>query len=620
MAKKARQAPAEREGAAWDLPRQQPLIGAQRALLAGTLVVSGFVFSRSVVDQFSLPRAYALVAILIALAGLSAVRGAQTGRVSIPRSPLLPLSGVFLVVMLLTVVLSDHPMRSAIGPYSRYSGLIMYATYAGLMAFVIRAFDRRSMPLLAETATAVLLFVGAYGLLQHLDLDPIDWPLPEDASAQLPTEFATFGNVNFAAGFIGVLAPLALWRTIAGGEPWKRLVAAGAFGIALIFSVLSESAQGVLALLAGSALVVGIVAWERRSILTRVWSERRRAAFGLGAVALAGLAATAVLLIGYLSEQFADAGGRERRQLWGTAVDLWQEQPVLGHGAGAFAWLFTSNRPRSHATANTFLDADAPHSVFLDMAVSGGAVLFLAYLAVVLATGYVLVTGLRRAQGEHRLLLGAFGGAWIGYQVQSLVSIDVPPLAVLHWALTGAIVVLGRQPRFWTLSVSARARTQNNRAARRRSASAPKASTGPIVAVVLACLVLLWVTAWPVRADRASARALEARAQGEIGEMRAQADRAVDLAPWEARYWAQVAAAADLLGDLPAAKDAGLRAAARAPGSSFYALAVAGIAERLEDEDEAERWLREAQRRDPFNPRVAEAVAAAAGDSGSDGG
>ena len=48
--------------------------------------------------------------------------------------------------------------------------------------------------------------------------------------------------------------------------------------------------------------------------------------------------------------------------------------------------------------------------------------------------------GLRRTRGEQSLLLAALGGAWIAYHVQSGVSINVPPLLVLHWVVAGMVV------------------------------------------------------------------------------------------------------------------------------------------------------------------------------------
>lgn len=590
------------------LPRGQPYLGLQRGLLAATLVIAAFVVNGAVVDQFSLPRAFAYVVVLIALLATSAIRAGRTGKVSVPRSPVLVVGALFAGALLSAVVMSDHPMRSVIGPYSRYSGLLMYGVYSALMAFVVRCYDRRSVALLGETATASLLAVAAYGLLQHAGLDPVDWPVPADAEFTLPQEFATFGNVNFASGFVGVLAPIALWRVATDGVLWKRAGGAAAFVFALAFVVLSESSQGVLATGAGSVLVLVVLGIEHRSTAGRWMEERRAAVAGTLVALLVGLALAVPRLAGYVSDELSDAGARERRQLWSTAVELWQERPLFGHGLGAFAWLFRPNRPVEHAVTNTFLDADAPHNVFLDMAVSGGVLLLLCYVAVVVLTGFVLVQGLRRLAGADRALLAGFGGAWVGYQVQSMVSIDVPPVALLHWILTGAVFVIAGRTQFHTVQVSAKARARNNRVARRRPGQAQKVDPLAVVGTAVACLVLLWLALVPVRADRASLLAMQARAAGDPTSMRSHAERAVDLAPWEAQYWAQLAAAADALGDLTAAQDAGERAAARSPGSSFYALALAGIAERQDDDEAVERWLREALRRDPHNPRVIEAV------------
>jgi O-antigen ligase len=114
------------------------------------------------------------------------------------------------------------------------------------------------------------------------------------------------------------------------------------------------------------------------------------------------------------------------------------DRPLFGFGLASFEGWFYAYRPVAVAVADGFRrSTDAPHSVPLEMLASGGLLLGLAYLALVGVTGWALIRGLRHRAGVERVLLAGLGGAWLAYQVQSLVSIDVPPIAVLHYALAG---------------------------------------------------------------------------------------------------------------------------------------------------------------------------------------
>lgn len=587
-----------------DAPGQrEPYVAVQHLLLDSVIVASVLLATGGVLDRYSLPRAtwYAIVVVL--LAAVSALRAAQVGSLHVPRSPVVLAVLPFLMALVVSVVVSDLPMRSVIGPYTRYTGLAMYVVYVALMVFVMRCHDRRTVGRLAGVFAAALAVVASYGVLQLAGADPISWPGTEnDALSTLSTDFATFGNVNFASAFVGICWPFAVWVVLSTRfAPWLRIGAAATALLSIVYVVGNGSAQGPIAIVAGTAVIA--VAWlaEHRDRFGDLGRGVRRALVGGAVLVIVLLAAVSPRLVQFVSDELSTGGGLERRQMWGTAVDLWSESPIVGHGLGSFAWEFTANRPEAHAVLNTFLNVDAPHNVVLAMAVGGGLLLAAAYLALVAYTGFVLVRGLRRTSGDQRVLLGAFGGAWLAYQVQSMLSIDVPPVAVLHWILTGAVFVVASPPTFYKLRIGAPPRKGRGRA---RSRLTP--ASAAVVGVV--ALALMFPVTRPYRADLASARAVDARAVNNFAAMLEHAKQATELAPWEADYWAQRAAALDGLGELEAARDAGIEATQRDPGSPFYALSVAGLSERLGELDVAERWMAEALERDPHNPRVIEAA------------
>lgn len=166
---------------------------------------------------------------------------------------------------------------------------------------------------------------------------------------------------------------------------------------------------------------------------------------------------------------------RLRRYYWEAGVAMFLDDPVAGVGPGRYGANYRAFRTEEAAlnSGEFTVSADAAHSVPLDMFAQGGLLAGLAYLVVVGLIAGVIISGFRRLEGRDRLLLGAFAGAWAAYQVQSLVSIDVAPLAAAHWLLAGAIVAIVRPPSLRVLLVgSSQPRTSQGR-------TCPPSDVGP---------------------------------------------------------------------------------------------------------------------------------------------
>src|SRR5207245_2667335 len=142
---------------------------------------------------------------------------------------------------------------------------------------------------------------------------------------------------------------------------------------------------------------------------------RRLAAGGAVLVVVA-----AVVAVGHgVIHRNLEEGLRERTYFWQVSRHLIAQSPIWGRGLGSYPELFLRDRGAGHvALAGSNATTDDPHSVPLNMFGSGGLLLGLTYLAFVGFVGWSLVVGLRRRQGSARLLLAAFGGAWVAYQVQ----------------------------------------------------------------------------------------------------------------------------------------------------------------------------------------------------------
>jgi hypothetical protein len=347
-----------------------------------------------------------------------------------------------------------------------------------------------------------------------------------------------------------------------------------------------------------------VLAASSDGVVRRAVHERRAAVVASAATASVLLAVLAVLVAPTVDEQL-DQSLVERPAFWSVATQVFVDNPVVGTGPDTFRETFLANRPASHGVLVDRATADSPHSVPLGMLSGGGLLTSLPYLAFVVLVGLAAVRGLRRAQGADRAVVAGFGGIWLGYQAQSLISIDVPPLTLLHFLSAAVLVAVASPPRWREIVLPGEPAAQ--RVTRRGVPVGDvvvPTSTRALQAALVALLVASsWFVLAPLRADVAASRAL-----AEFGTTDARAIPGFETAertnPGESSYSSFKAMTYAATGQPDQAYASALEAANRSPGSSRYALLVARLAAERGDTGTAVTWWREAVRRDPVAPTV----------------
>jgi hypothetical protein len=123
------------------------------------------------------------------------------------------------------------------------------------------------------------------------------------------------------------------------------------------------------------------------------------------------------------------------------------ENPIHGVGMDGFGdWYRRSRDIQALATPGVNTVVNAAHNVFLDMFAFGGWPLFLTYIIVVLLAGVSLIRVVLRGKRYDPIFV-AISVAWLGYQLQSLISINQIGLAIWGWVLTGALIAYERNTR-----------------------------------------------------------------------------------------------------------------------------------------------------------------------------
>jgi hypothetical protein len=191
-----------------------------------------------------------------------------------------------------------------------------------------------------------------------------------------------------------------------------------------------------------------------------------------------------------------------RGAYWNAGIQTGLANPLSGAGMDAYGDWFRRSRTEYNATVlpGPSTVTNSAHNVVLDIFSYGGFPLLLSYLGILFLGAWAIIKNLRRSR-EFNPLFVALSVAWIGYQLQSIISINQIGLAIWGWVLTGAIVAY--ESRF---SRQVEKTGVSNKIPKGRKSSSETFSS-PLVAG-LGVVVGLFLAAPPISGDRAWVKAI----------------------------------------------------------------------------------------------------------------
>ena len=542
------------------------------------------VWSTQLTDPMQLPKATFGVVLAFAALAMIVVRAVRGYAITLPPRPFSIVVGVFVLASLLAVATADSMGRALVGTYGRWSGLAVYSASAALALVTAAYFPLRDAARLLRALAAATGLVAVYGMVQRLGLDPLPW-----VSAYGDKVFSSLGNPNFAAAFLGLGVPVWIWIAVEARSARTRVAAAAVVVLHLVVQVWTESLQGPAVTLAG-VWVYGYVMAGRAA---------RRTALRIRAGLVGGATAALLLAIaGYLGRgplailDWTTVG--VRRLYWRAGVEMFADQPLLGFGFTGYGSRYRQYRSvEAWDLVGTFSSNDAAHSVPLDMFVSGGLLLGVAYLAVLALVTWFLIRAVAEVEKAELPIVAAVAGAWMGYVTQLFISIDVPPLALVGWMLGG-------------LAVATRPTKAESVALRRHSKYVRNPTKLELVgAVTLVAVVGLgsWAMVRQARADWLDSDS-QALAETEPAAALPMIERAGELAPWNPRYIRERAHLLYSLGEPGAALDSYEAAAVLDPYWWDAHVSAARLSRDLGDSARAVGWYERAIEIDPIAPEI----------------
>ena len=398
-----------------------------KLLAYGTALTTIFLISGSVSDPVNAPKLLILGVLASSGLGLLFSSNLRT-RLSSNWSILVP-NLFFVFAMIIAVASSASPFsQNFYGSYGRNNGFI---TYLSLVFILIGALVIRETGGFIHLMNA-LLFAGlvnvAYCLWAINFGDFIGWSNPYG------NILGTLGNPDFIGAFLGMF--FATYLALGLGKQSSRIFK---YSMLLVLPITafeivdSHAIQGRVIALLGTGIVFFFFFRARFNPLIVAAYSTFSAIVGIFAVGGA-------LQIGPLTKYIYKTSVSLRGQYWLAAWNTGESHPISGVGMDAFGdWYRRSRSPHAIQLPGVNTVVNAAHNVWMDMFAFGGWPLFLSYLAIIAATAVSIIKVMIRKK-EYDATFVALTTAWIGYQVQSIISINQIGLAIWGWVLSGALI------------------------------------------------------------------------------------------------------------------------------------------------------------------------------------
>jgi O-antigen ligase len=337
---------------------------------------------------------------------------------------------LFMVQMILVMMIAPGDKgQQFFGAGGRHTGFL---AYTALVIILISAAFSSSEQLLALAVKAVgiagLLSI-LYGLFQSANLDPIGW------TNRYSPVIGFFGNPNFQAAFVGISASAISVFVLAGGvsKVWKALSLLYVI-LALYVIYGTQSLQGFLVYAIGTGAAVVVFFFKTQRI-----KKFRFLVLGAGFISVIGIALDIFQKSPWRSILYAESVS-SRGDFWRAGWRMAIDHPFFGVGLDSYRdWYF---RNRDVVAASRFDGAnytDSGHNILVDFLANGGFPLVLIYLGLIVLTLSSAIRVLKRMEKFDPYFISIFV-VWVGFQAQSLISINQIALGIWGWFTSGLII------------------------------------------------------------------------------------------------------------------------------------------------------------------------------------
>jgi O-antigen ligase len=340
---------------------------------------------------------------------------------------------IFLLFLFISTLFTDVLIVGLLGDTQRRNGFLTYLALGVVLLYAARAIDYSNVMLVYKLGILTGLVLSSYGLMQISGRDFIAWNNPYNSM------ISTLGNPNFASATLAILSSLALFGMFLKKLPIiYKIIGVIFIVVALVDIVASDSRQGLLTIFFSLISYFSIYSYLKN----------RKIGIVVISISLLGayLAIIGMLQKGPLASLLYKESISVRGYYWRAGIEMFKNSPLTGIGVDRYGAYFKQFREVSYPLKYGFeITSSNAHNTFIQLFATAGIFAGTVYLLMLF---YILFTGLKLIKNstleDQKVVLGLIS-AWIGFQAQSLISIDNIGIAVWGWLLGGSILGLGRK-------------------------------------------------------------------------------------------------------------------------------------------------------------------------------
>lgn len=278
--------------------------------------------------------------------------------------------GFWILSLMLSTLFSIAPELSFWGTYDRVQGFYSQIIY---LIFFIIFFSTLNNKKRQEIFLKILLFVASilsiHAILQHFGIGLFNTVGAEEFAGR---SFATLGHPNSLGQFLLFPIWASVYFLIESKKSKEKIFNLVVFVLLFTALLLSQNRASLLALFISLGLFLGITAKIKTAY---------KIIFGI--LLFAGFLVIVKILDPSIGSLMV------RAKLWGGALKLFQENPILGSGLETFKLVFQKvSSSDLYSLEKVYSIADRAHNDFIDILVQQGLFGLITYLGIITATIY----------------------------------------------------------------------------------------------------------------------------------------------------------------------------------------------------------------------------------------
>jgi hypothetical protein len=333
----------------------------------------------------------------------------------------------FVVAIFISVFTSANSYeRGLYGAYGRNTGLLTYFALSLIFISAAQITTKASFHRIQKSLFIAGYFNILYCCAAAAGKDIITWDNPYGAV------LGTFGNPNFIGSFMGIFSGVVFVNLLANPKEKKyKIVLFLSLGLTFVVIYLADALQGLVISIIGISLSLYFYLRIEKKFILASRAYLTFLFFG-GLTALLG-----ILQRGPLVDYLYKSSISLRGDYWRTGLIMGFSDPLRGVGIDSYGLYYRTFRPLESAGIDT--TTDASHNVFIDFFAGAGIVALICYLSLSIL---VLVVSLKYIKNLDKFdpIFFTFFIGWVGYQLQSLISINQIGLTIWGWVFGGALI------------------------------------------------------------------------------------------------------------------------------------------------------------------------------------